>query len=102
MEDLNELEFVSMSKSPAEMPPFDLPEDIPQVLPEQKFQLGNKVRWTNVPNPDFGRILGVIYTESASCIVTGLHYLILLDSQSPSRLITAYDFAFEEDIERIE
>lgn len=102
MEDLNKMESVTMSKIPAEIPPFDLPEEIPQVLPEQKFQLGDSVRWCKVPNPDFGRILGVVYTESASCIVTGLHYLVLLDSQSPSRLITAYDFAFEEDIERIE
>lgn len=48
---------------------------------------------------DFGRILGVVYTHSASCSATGLHYLILLDQGSPSHSITHYDFAFEEDIE---
>ena len=90
-----------MSHLPPQIPPFALPEDIPEVLPQQQFQLGDLVRWRQVPHPDFGRILGVIYTHSASCIVTGLHYLVLLDEQSPSRHITSYDFAFEEDIERL-
>jgi hypothetical protein len=82
-----------------QMPPFALPEVVPEVLPQQKFQLGDSVRWHQVPNPDFGRILGVIFTHSTSCAATGLHYLVLLDIQSPSRHITSYDFAFEEDIE---
>jgi hypothetical protein len=90
-----------MSHLPPQIPPFALPEDIPETIPQQQFQLGDSVRWRQVPNGDFGRILGVIYTHSASCIVTGLHYLVLLDEQSPSRHITSYDFAFEEDIERL-
>ena len=90
-----------MSQLPPQIPPFGLPENIPETLPQQQFQLGDSVRWRQVPHPDFGRILGVIYTHSASCIVTGLHYLVLLDEQSPSRHITSYDFAFEEDIERL-
>jgi hypothetical protein len=89
----------TMSHLPPQIPPFGLPEDIPETLPQQQFQLGDLVRWRQVPNGDFGRILGVIYTQSASCIATGLHYLVLLDEQSPSRHITSYDFAFEEDIE---
>jgi hypothetical protein len=83
------------------MPPFALPEIVSSVIPQQKFQLGDSVCWRSVPNGDFGRILGVIYTNSASCIATGLHYLVLLDENSPSRHITRYDFAFEEDIERL-
>ncbi len=90
-----------MSEFLSQMPPFALPEVVPEVLPQQQFQLGDWVRWSQVPNPDFGRILGVIYTHSASCIVTGLHYLVLLDEQSPSSQITRYDFAFEEDIEHL-
>ncbi|MEP0792847.1 MULTISPECIES: hypothetical protein [Cyanophyceae] len=85
----------------SQMPPFALPEVVPETLPQQQFQLGDLVRWRQVPHPDFGRILGVIYTHSSSCIATGLHYLVLLDEQSPSRHITSYDFAFEEDIERL-
>ena len=86
----------------AQMPPFALPEIVSSVIPQQKFQLGDSVHWRSVPNGDFGRILGVIYTDSASCIATGLHYLVLLDENSPSRHITRYDFAFEEDIERLD
>lgn len=90
-----------MPEFPPQIPPFALPEDIPEVIPPQEFQLGDSVRWRQVPNGDFGRILGVIYTHSASCIATGVHYLVLLDEKSPSRHITRYDFAFEEDIERL-
>ncbi|MGQ4650331.1 hypothetical protein [Lyngbya aestuarii] len=90
-----------MSHLPPQVPPFGLPEDIPETLPKQQFQLGDSVRWRQVPNPDFGCILGVIYTHSASCLITGLHYLVLLDKQSPSSQITRYDFAFEEDIEHL-
>lgn len=90
-----------MSDKSSQIPPFAILEDIPETLPQQQFQLGDSVRWRQVPHPDFGRILGVIYTHSASCMVTGLHYLVLLDEQSPSRHITSYDFAFEEDIERL-
>jgi len=90
-----------MSHLPPQIPPVALPEGIPKTLPQQQFQLGESVRWRQVPNSDFGRIFGVIYTHSASCIATGLHYLVLLDEQSPSRHITSYDFAFEEDIERL-
>ncbi len=90
-----------MPDIPSHLPPFALPEVVPEHLPRQQFQLGEQVRWRQVPNPDFGHILGVVYTHSASCSVTGLHYLILLDQQSPSHSITHYDFAFEEDIERL-
>jgi hypothetical protein len=90
-----------MPDIPSSIPPFALPEVFPEIVPQQKFQLGEQVRWRTVPNPDFGCILGVVYTHSASCIATGLHYLILLDQQSPSHSITHYDFAFEEDIERL-
>lgn len=79
-----------------------LPKEIPQAIPQQRFQLGDWVCWLQVPNPDFGRIIGVIYTYSASCIGIGLHYLVRLDEQSPSRYIATCDFAFEEDIERLD
>jgi hypothetical protein len=91
-----------MPEFPPQIPPFALPGDIPEVIPQQEFQLGDSVRWRSVPNGDFGRILGVIYTDCGSCIATGLHYLVLLDENSPSRHITRYDFAFEEDIERFD
>ncbi|MBE9223998.1 hypothetical protein IQ264_00715 [Phormidium sp. LEGE 05292] len=86
---------------PPQIPPVALPEVIPETLPPQRFQLGESVRWFQVPNGDFGRVIGVIYTEEASCQVTGLHYLVLLDEQSPSRSLTSYDFAFEDDLQSL-
>ena len=91
-----------MPDIPSQMPPFALPGVFPEIVPQQEFQLGDSVCWRSVPNGDFGRIIGVIYTHSASCMATGLHYLVLLDEQSPSHHITSYDFAFEEDIERLD
>lgn len=84
------------------LPPVSLPEDIPESLPPQRFQLGERVYWYQVPDPDFGRIVGVVYTQSSSCTITGLHYLIYLDEDSPSRNITSFDFAFSEDIQPLE
>ena len=84
-----------------DMPPIALPEIIPEALPSQRFQLGESVHWFQVPNGDFGRVIGVIYTHEASCQVTGLHYLVLLDEQSPSRYLTSYDFAFEDDLQSL-
>jgi hypothetical protein len=81
------------------MPPIALPETIPAALPQPKFRFGQRVVWSQVPNPDFGSVIGIIYSHEASCQGTGLHYLILLDENSPSRSICAHDFAFEDDIQ---
>ncbi|MDZ7954091.1 hypothetical protein [Nostoc sp. DedQUE09] len=91
-----------MPKIPLQIPPVGLPELIPSELPHQKFHLGEWVRWFQVPNGDFGRVIGVLYTQQASCIATGLHYLVLLDERSPSCKICTCDFAFEEDIEPLD
>ncbi|MEH1855259.1 MAG: hypothetical protein V7L11_27165 [Nostoc sp.] len=85
-----------------QIPSVALPEVVPNDLPYQRFRLGEWVRWFQVPNGDFGRIIGVLYTQQASCIATGLHYLVLLDERSPSREICTCDFAFEEDIEPLD
>ncbi|MHC5722549.1 MAG: hypothetical protein ACYT04_29780 [Nostoc sp.] len=85
-----------------EMPRVALPEVVPNDLPQQRFHLGEWVRWFHVPNGDFGRVIGVIYTQQASCIATGLHYLVLLDDRSPSREICICDFAFEDDIKPLD
>ena len=82
--------------------PITLLQQIPEPFPQPRFRLGDKVRWSNVPKPDFGHIIGVIYSDEASCRVIGLHYLILLDEKSPSRSICTHDFAFEDDIDWLE
>lgn len=90
-----------MSEMPLEFPPVVLPEVIPKVLPQPKFQLGESVCWFQVPNGDFGRVIGIFYTHEASCQAAGLHYLILLDGQSPSHKIVSCDFAFEDDLQHL-
>ncbi|HEY9629082.1 MAG TPA: hypothetical protein V6C84_17405 [Coleofasciculaceae cyanobacterium] len=82
------------------IPPVSLPEQVPDTLPELKFQLGQKVRWSYVPSQDFGRVLGVIYGSEGSVRALGYHYAIALDTTSPSYangILT--DWAFEEDLE---
>ncbi|WP_041565660.1 hypothetical protein [Nostoc punctiforme] len=91
-----------MPEIPLQMPPVALPEVVPNDLPQQKFHLGEWVRWFQVPNGDYGRVIGVIYTQQATCIAAGLHYLVLLDERSPSREICICDFAFEDDIEPLD
>ncbi|EAW35968.1 hypothetical protein [Lyngbya sp. PCC 8106] len=82
------------------IPPVNYPDSdiLPKNLPNQKYKLGDLVYWHQVKNPDFGRVSGVIYTTQSNCKVEGLHYLISLDIDSPSRSIVHYDFAFEEDL----
>lgn len=84
------------------LPPLTLPETLPFTLPQQHFSLGSWVYWYQVPKPDFGRIIGIVYTHTASCTVTGLHYLVRLDERSPSYPITCYDFAFSEDLRELD
>jgi hypothetical protein len=88
-----------MSEMPHQIPPVALPEVVPKILPQPKFLLGERVRWYQVPNGDFGRVIGIIYTHEASTQANGLHYLVLLDDQSSSRSIVSCDFAFEDDLE---
>lgn len=80
---------------------FSLPEVLPVTFPQPRFSIGTNVQWSKVPEPDYGLVLGVFYTQEASCEVTGLHYLILLDEDSPSYSICTHDFAFEDDIELV-
>lgn len=78
------------------LPPVVLPKEIPLNIPQPKFHLGESVGWQT--GADFGRVIGVIYSHEATHQETGLHYLILLDAQSPSHEFCTHDFAFEEDL----
>jgi len=81
-----------MSEMPSEIPPMVLPTFRPTSaeVPARRI-----VCWFRAQR-DFGRVIGVIYTHEASCQATGLHYLVLLDAQSPSREIVSCDFAFRD------
>lgn len=79
--------------------PIALPEPFPQGLPAPKFQLGQKVVWSQVPTHGFGEIIGIIFASSISVRATGYHYAVRLDPSSPSRADQLADWAFEEDLE---
>lgn len=49
-----------MSEMPHQITPVALPEVVPKVLPQPKFQLGEPVRWYQVPNGDFGRAISCL------------------------------------------
>ena len=91
-----------MQKPSLPLPPIVLPQEVPTIMAPPKFQIGESVCWRIEPEPDFGQVIGMIYSHEATHQVTGLHYLVLLDPQSPSRNICCHDFAFEEDLERLE
>ncbi len=80
---------------------FSFPELFPAKFPRPRFEIGANVQWARVPDPDYGLVLGVFYTREASCQIAGLHYLILLDRNSPSSAICQHDFAFEDDLEPV-
>ncbi len=82
------------------VPPITLPNALPACLPEPKFQIGSVVSWTYVSNPDFGCVVGIVYTSEASTKAIGFHYAVLLDINSPSRSYgVLFDWGFEQDLQ---
>lgn len=92
-----------MASNAISIPSIVLPDEVPDALPEPKFQLGQRVRWNCVPSQDFGRILGIIFASEGSVRATGYHYAIALDESSPSFAdgITS-DWGFEDDLELVD
>jgi hypothetical protein len=81
------------------MPPIVLPNPLPLHLPIPKFQIGSVVCWMSGSNPDFGRVVGIVYTSQASIQAIGFHYAVLLDVASPSRGYgILFDWGFEQDL----
>ncbi|MBD3886165.1 hypothetical protein IFO70_31210 [Phormidium tenue FACHB-886] len=82
------------------VPPVFLPAQVPELLPQPRFNLGQSVRWSCVPTEDFGRIVGIVYGNEGSVKAEGYHYAVALDPASPSYgdgILT--DWGFEEDLE---
>lgn len=91
-----------MANNSISIPSVVLPDEVPDALPEPKFQLGQHVRWNYVPSQDFGRILGIIFASEGSVRATGYHYAIALDAASPSYSDGILsDWGFEEDLELV-
>jgi hypothetical protein len=88
-----------MNNNPLLLPTIVLPQTAPLDLPVPKFQIGQRVYWKAVKDPDFGRIVGVVWATEGSVKAIGYHYAIQLDPTSPSIAdgITS-DWAFEADL----
>lgn len=87
-----------MASNAISSPFLVLPDEVPNPLPTPKFQLGQRVYWKALSNPDFGHILGVVWATEASVKAIGYHYAVLLDPTSPSSTFTQLDWAFEDDL----
>lgn len=66
-----------------------------------KFKVGDRVRWFRVPTQDFGVVIECFYGSEGSVEAVGWHYLVQLDSQSPSFAHCKEDYGFEDDLESI-
>lgn len=92
-----------MKNQQISVPPMTLPDEVPELLPELKFQLGQQVRWSCVPTQDYGRVIGVIFSSEGSVQASGYHYAIALDSSSPSFADGIFaDWGYEEDLELVD
>jgi len=66
-----------------------------------KFKIGDRVRWFRVPTQDFGIVIECFYGSEGSVEAVGWHYLVQLDSESPSFAHCKEDYGFEDDLESI-
>ncbi|HEY9620670.1 MAG TPA: hypothetical protein V6C78_09890 [Crinalium sp.] len=73
-----------------------------KALPPPKFRVGDRVRWFRVPTQDFGVVADCFYGSEGSVQAEGWHYLIRLDSRSPSFSHCKEDYGFEDDLELVE
>jgi hypothetical protein len=82
---------------------IDLPTYFPDVINLPKYPLGSRCRWVPNPATDWGTVIGQIYvpsrTEDKAATQWIWAYLLLLDSNSPSRQWLAADWVDEESLE---
>ncbi|MGG6270675.1 hypothetical protein ACQ4M3_38865 [Leptolyngbya sp. AN03gr2] len=67
-----------------------------------RFNVGDRVRWFRVPTQDFGTVIDRVYGSEGSVQVLGWHYLVQLDTHSPSFAHCKTDYGFEEDLALLE
>ncbi|MBD2001420.1 hypothetical protein H6G00_33310 [Leptolyngbya sp. FACHB-541] len=79
--------------------PLSLPEGFPKSTQVPKFSLGDRVQWHPLPSRDFGTITGLLYAPTQQTQSWQWQYTVWLDPQSPSRIWTQSDVAWEEDLE---
>ena len=75
---------------------FLLPEGFPQMSSAPRFQLGDRVRFVPLLAEAYGIIVGLRFAPAEH--LQGWRYIIWLDLQSPSRVWTSSDLAWEDDL----
>jgi hypothetical protein len=89
-----------MPDIPSKMPPFALPEGIPEILQSPKFAVSQHVVWAEVDAHDHGMVIGRIWTTESTCQTPPTwHYLIALAPTSSSYSFCKQDWACEEAIQ---
>lgn len=79
------------------------PDKVPGTIQEPKYAIGDRCRWIPNPSTDWGTIIGYVYplhqTKQQSDSQRSWLYLLLLDTDSPSRRWITADWVDEEDLE---
>ena len=75
---------------------FLLPKGFPQMSSAPRFQLGDRVRFVPLLAEAYGIIVGLRFAPAEH--LQGWRYIIWLDLQSPSRVWTSSDLAWEDDL----
>ena len=75
---------------------FLLPKGFPQMSSAPKFSLGDRVRFVPLLAEAYGIIVGLRFAPAEH--LQGWRYIIWLDLQSPSRVWTSSDLAWEDDL----
>ena len=75
---------------------FLLPKGFPQMSSAPRFQLGDRIRFVPTSAEAYGIIVGLRFAPAEH--LQGWRYIIWLDLQSPSRVWTSSDLAWEDDL----
>jgi hypothetical protein len=79
------------------------PSQLPENIQLPKYAIGDRCQWIPVNTTDWGTIIGQVLTPVEQFQATDPHwiwlYLVLLDSDSPSRQWVTTDWAEEDDLE---
>lgn len=81
-----------------------VPDRLPINVPQPKYSIGDRCRWIPMTTADWGTIIGQVFAPIEPIQLPTPQwswlYLVLLDSNSPSRRWVATDWAEEGDLER--
>ena len=80
--------------------PIPQKHSLPTKIPTPQLAIATKVRW-NTASGDRGIVLGMRYIWCQDIQNWQYQYYIALDSDSPSRQWTEFDWGWQEDLETI-